>query len=310
MLDASLRAGIRIVGFSEHSPRPVGYDYSFEEYRERLEANWEQYISEIVSLKDAAAEGDFDGVLADAPLSAGSGAAWSENSSAFPLVPSQGRTPDQDVFPDLCAQHPVVLLGAELDWIPDETDFCLAFRNGAPYDYLIGGIHFLGRWGLDTSPEQWAGMSEQKAAYYREQYYDSMRAMADVRAADIAAHPDLVKIFDRERFDRWLPKHENLVYDVLETIRDAGMAMEVSSAGLHKQCAEFYPGRIIMGMARALRLPLSIASDAHVAGQAARDFPALERYCRSFGYSESLIFCKGRPRAVPFLDAVPAELRK
>ncbi|MBO4318074.1 MAG: histidinol-phosphatase [Mailhella sp.] len=304
MLEAALRSGIRIIGFSEHSPRPAGYDYPSGDYRERLEPNWERYVSEIISLKKAAAEGIYDGRIPKAlrssrctaeGFSANGGQASERSARAGSLRSAE------DVFPDLFEKRPVVLLGAELDWIPAERDFCRAFRHDAPYDYVIGGIHFLGRWGLDTDPAEWAGMSEQKAAYRREEYYDSMREMADARAADIAAHPDLVKIFDRDRFDRWLPKHENLVYDVLENIRDAGMAMEVSTAGLHKPCEDFYPGRVIMSMARALRLPISLASDAHAAGQTARDFPALEGYCRSFGYSESLVFSEGRPLSVPFL---------
>jgi len=75
-------------------------------------------------------------------------------------------------------------------------------------------------------------------------------------------------------------------------VRDAGMAMEVSSAGLRKPCAEIYPGPAIMRLAADLQVPITFASDAHTTDQVAYAFSELAVYTASFGYCDSLVFRK------------------
>jgi histidinol-phosphatase (PHP family) len=72
------------------------------------------------------------------------------------------------------------------------------------------------------------------------------------------------------------------------------MALEVSSAGLRKPCAEIYPGPSIMRMAAEMKLPITIASDAHCTRTPAYAFDQLEAYVRSFGYEGSFWFQKGK----------------
>lgn len=50
MYAAGRRKGLDIHGFSEHSPRPLGYDYT-NEYREHLNAHYQQYLDEVEELK-------------------------------------------------------------------------------------------------------------------------------------------------------------------------------------------------------------------------------------------------------------------
>lgn len=50
MADAAKAAGLRYYGFSEHSPRPVGYAYP-EDYQERIIRHYKDYISDVQALK-------------------------------------------------------------------------------------------------------------------------------------------------------------------------------------------------------------------------------------------------------------------
>ena len=113
---------------------------------------------------------------------------------------------------------------------------------------------------------------------------------------NIAAHPDLIKIFSVEPFHLWLQKPESQVQvrHCLETLKAQGMAMEISSAGLRKACGEIYPCPEIMQMARELSLPVTFASDAHNVQDIAYGFDQLARYARSFGFEEYVHFVRGR----------------
>ena len=55
MYRAARNKGLEIIGFSEHSPRPLGFDYP-DDYREHLSAGHETYIAEVRALQ--AAEND------------------------------------------------------------------------------------------------------------------------------------------------------------------------------------------------------------------------------------------------------------
>ena len=50
MFAAANARGLEILGFSEHSPRPQGYDYTHE-YREKLAAGFAEYVSRVQDLK-------------------------------------------------------------------------------------------------------------------------------------------------------------------------------------------------------------------------------------------------------------------
>ena len=256
MFAAGRAKGLTIQGFSEHSPRPEGYDYPVE-YRARLAALYPDYAREVRAL---AAE--------------------------------QASRPGGSL----------VLLGLELDWLEDEPAFMAEVARSRPYDYIIGGIHFLGRWGFDWSADEWADLTDDERADLYARYYRTMTRMAESGLFRIVAHPDLIKIFSVDSFSAWLkrPGSLDLVAEALTAARDAGMAMEISSAGLRKPCREIYPGPTILRLAADLRVPVTFASDAHSTADVAASFDILARYAADAGYAESLVFQGDDIRRLPF----------
>ena len=257
MRAAARLRGIKIQGFSEHSPRPRDYVYP-SDYGAHLLAAFPRYAEEVL----AARAGE------DAP-----------------------RT----------------LFGMELDWLPAERAFMEQAADADPFDYIIGGIHFLGHWGFDASAADWEKLNPDERDGIYARYFDELRNMATARhngkrLADIAAHPDIIKLFSISDFRRWiaLPASLRQASDALVAIRDAGMAMEISSAGLRKPCAEIYPHPAIMGLAAEIGVAISFGSDAHCVNTPAYAFDQLEAYAASFGYTESRYFVGREARALPF----------
>lgn len=248
--------GLKLIGFSEHSPRPLGFNY-VHEYRDQL-ARWlPRYVEEVLRLKAKAKEN-----------------------------------------PGACQ----VLLGLEMDWLEGQRDFIRKAITAHPYDYLIGSVHFIGGWGFDDGREKWLHASQEECEARYRQYFKAWRDMLASGLFQMAAHPDLIKIFSVEQFHIWLAKPESraLIRDCLLVLRDAGMAMEISSAGLRKACKEIYPAPPIMEIAAELNLSVSLASDAHCMGDVAHGFDALADYAKSFGFGEQSIFEQGRRTAIPF----------
>lgn len=252
MYEAAREKGLEIYGFSEHSPRPAGYNYS-SDYQAKLVEAFPTYISEVQALC---------------------------RSSASPRV----------------------LLGLEVDYIDEEPEFMKKAATSADYDYIIGGLHFLGTWGFDASLKEWEPkpLDERYAIYAH--YYENLYRMSRSGLVNIVAHPDLVKIFTLDTFNSWLelPSSLSLVRRTLESFKEHDLIMEVSSAGIRKPCNEPYPGPKIMQMAAELDLKISISSDAHATAQIAFAFGQLEDYVKSFGFKEYYVVEKRQKRALGF----------
>lgn len=246
MYQAADAMGLPLIGFSEHSPRPMGYDYTHE-YREQLKLHFPDYIAEVKT-------------LANNP-------------------------------PGTCN----VLLGLEMDWLPAEEDFTRRSCRAEDYAYLIGSVHFIDHWGFDDAAEAWKDLSQAECDNLYKKYFSTWKGMINSGLFQIAAHPDLIKIFSVERFHYWINGKEaqQTVHDCLTDLKRQGMAMEISSAGLRKACSEIYPAPEIMAMAAELDLRISLASDAHTADDIGYAFPELIRYARSFGFTHQSVFDHG-----------------
>lgn len=238
--------GFEVMGFSEHSPRPLAYTYP-REYREHLSATFGGYIASVQDLKKRAG-------------------------------------------------GPQILLGLEMDYFPLEEAFIAETLARHPYDYVIGGLHFLGTWGFDHSQTDWDALSEEQKRGHYVHYYETLQKMAASRLMNIAAHPDLIKIFSVDSFKEWLQEKsaQQLVRQALLAIKENDMSMEISSAGLRKPCKEIYPGPVLMQLAAELGLPITFGSDAHCVNTLGYAFEQLAAYAKDYGYTHSVYFANGQ----------------
>ena len=200
-----------------------------------------------------------------------------------------------------------VLLGLEVDYIPGQEEYARSLCESHPFDYIIGGLHFQGTWGFDFTADDWKPMpQEERFAAYR-RYYDDLASMCQTKLFHIAAHPDLIKLFTVDSFNSWLDAEEALpcIRRALTAMKDNGVIMEISSAGLRKPCKEIYPGPRIMALAAEFALPVSFASDAHCVNTPAYAFDELARYAAAFGYTHSSIVRGGAIETLPFTATPP-----
>jgi histidinol-phosphatase (PHP family) len=99
---------------------------------------------------------------------------------------------------------------------------------------------------------------------------------------DIIAHADLCKKFC------FYPKEncEPLFTRFLEAAKRRGVAMELNTAGLRKDCKEIYPAPRIVEMASQLGVPIAFASDAHAPKEVGMNFAEAVQLARNAGYTQ------------------------
>jgi histidinol-phosphatase (PHP family) len=169
-----------------------------------------------------------------------------------------------------------VKLGLEVDYVGARQDELAAVLEPYPWDYLLGSVHWIDGLAIDQVPGIWAESSVEEVWA---RYLAALAELAASGRVDVLAHPDLAKYFGK--------RPERIEYPPLD-----GVALEISTAGLHKPVGEVYPDLAML----AAHPPITLASDAHVPANVGRDFDRALEHARAAGYETVTVFesCRGR----------------
>jgi histidinol-phosphatase (PHP family) len=173
-----------------------------------------------------------------------------------------------------------VKLGLEVDYVPGREDETRELLAPYPWDYLLGSVHFIDGLGVDGSPRLLDSVGVEET--WR-MYFETLAGAARSDLFDSLSHPDLVKIFGE--------RAESFDYGpVVDAIAQSGVAVEVSTAGLHKPVGELYPHPELLAACRELAIPVTMGSDAHEPCVVGRDFDRGHELLRSVGYDTITVF--------------------
>jgi histidinol-phosphatase (PHP family) len=246
--------GFTTLGFSDHSPVP--FDNSFAIREEELE-NYAKTIRELSGIR-------------------------------YPCL--AGRQATSDIR---------ILLGLEIDFIPGITRSFAKYREMLPLDYTIGSVHLVRNsdpshlWFIDgpdisiyqNGLKEVFGDDARKAvtAYYRQ-----IQEMVAVHKPDIVGHLDKVKMYNRGRYfsesDSW---YAGLVDETLGLIKEAGCVVEVNTRGVYKKRSDsLFPGPEILKKLIQLKIPVTLASDAHKPHELSLCFPETKAMLAGMGFGE------------------------
>ena len=165
-----------------------------------------------------------------------------------------------------------VLVGLEVDHLPGANEAISEVLNGYPFDLLLGSVHWLGAWLFDAygNPAFAVEWEQRPLDDIWTVYSEAVIELATSGRVDVLAHLDVVKVTGR--------RPESVAAfeaRLCEGIAGAGVAVEVSSAGLRKPVNELYPSLRLLAMLHAAGVAFTTASDAHNIDQLGLDFDAV-----------------------------------
>ena len=187
-----------------------------------------------------------------------------------------------------------IKLGLECDFIPGREKWIEELAGMADWDFLIGSVHYL-RQGWEVDHPQYVARHEGQAEDIWEDYWQLYGECIRSGLFDFVGHPDLPKKFgitpkgDLRRF------YEPAVSALAET----GMAFEINTAGLRRDCREAYPARPFLELAKAAGVPMLINSDAHTPGDVGAGFEETIALAKSVGFTHTVRFSKRKRTSVP-----------
>jgi histidinol-phosphatase (PHP family) len=199
----------------------------------------------------------------------------------------------QRAFPQL-----TIRLGLECDFIAGHESWIEQLAGMAPWDFLIGSVHYIAPgWAVDNP--KWIGrFRERPVEEIWEMYWRAYEQCIRSGLFDFVAHPDLVKKFGF-RPDGDLRRYYE---GSIAAAADKGTAIEINTAGLRKDVRELYPARDFLEMAFAANVPIVINSDAHAPDEVGADFSAAVALAREVGYRGTLRFAGRKSH----LEPIPA----
>jgi len=184
-------------------------------------------------------------------------------------------------------------LGIEADFIAgaeERTRDLLAARD---FDYVIGSVHFLRDGAVDMDDYSVWDAHEASPEQVWQTYFATIAASARSGLFDVIAHPDLVKYWgDRAR----TPNGDLRRYyePAVAAIAEAGVAVELSTAGLRKPAGELYPARDFLEMCVQAGVPVALSSDAHRPEDIGAGYPQALALLDALGVRELCVFERRR----------------
>jgi histidinol-phosphatase (PHP family) len=169
-------------------------------------------------------------------------------------------------------------------FVREQTDL----RLGIEADFVAGSVHFLREGAVDMDDYSvWDSGRSVEEIWRR--YFQVVGESAASGLFDILAHPDLVKYWGDEQRR---PEGDLRRYyePAVEAIAEAGIAVEVSTAGLRKPAGELYPARALLEMCVQAGVPVALSSDAHRPQDVGADYDQALELLQALGVGELCVF--------------------
>jgi len=207
---------------------------------------------------------------------------------------------DVDAYCAFVREETDLRLGIEADYVAGREDRLARFLDAREWDYVVGSVHFVRDAAVDMEGPDWEhvwGRGDSSDKVW-ERYFATLAEAARSGLYDIMAHPDLVKIWGAARP---LPERDPRHYyePAVEAMLDAGVAMELSTAGLRKPVGELYPAPALLEMAVDAGVPIALSSDAHAPDQIGFRYDDALAALADAGVTEICVFEGRRRRMEP-----------
>lgn len=192
-----------------------------------------------------------------------------------------------------------IRLGIEADFHPGTESYVMEMIETHPWDYVIGSVHFIDDWGFDNPDaiQIWDSWKIEDAYCA---YFNLVAESASSGLFNIIGHPDLIKKFGH-RPPADSKSVNSAMESMLQAVKEADVALEISSAGLRKPVGEVYPQATIIKRAAELGIPFSFGSDAHAPTEVGHAMDDCLHLLISLGVAEVATFANRQRTMAPIL---------
>lgn len=192
-----------------------------------------------------------------------------------------------------------IRVGMEGDYIEGYEAEIEQIIHAYPWDYVIGSVHFLGEWDI-TDFRQTHGWEGRDPLEVYHQYYQAVEKAVRTGFYDYMGHIDVIKRFGYGPPADQLHEVKEMELQVLRTVAEQQLAIELNASGLRMPCEEMFPSRRMLEAAFALNIPITIGSDAHQPERLGQYLDQARALLRDVGYTQLATFQARERTLIPF----------
>jgi histidinol-phosphatase (PHP family) len=199
-----------------------------------------------------------------------------------------------------------VYLALELDYIEGISRDFSDLKNACGLDYTIGSVHLVrngkseGLWFIDGPKVEsydvgLKNVFDGDIKHAVTTYYEQVSRMILTQKPDILGHFDKIKMHNKDRyFGEDEPWYRELVMDLLETIVQTGVIVEVNTRGIYKKrCNDLYPGVWILKEMQKKDIAITLSADAHRPEEIDGYYDEAIEILKEIGYKSLVCFKDG-----------------
>ncbi len=184
-----------------------------------------------------------------------------------------------------------VLLGLEADYAEGHEDALRGILGAWDWDVVLGSVHWVAGGWIDA-PGAASRHRDEGTVFLWWEYWRLVARACATGLFDVMTHFDLPK-----KFGNRMPESLQAAEDrAVEAAGQAGVAVEVSSAGLRKAVGEEYPAPGLLARLVAAGVPIVFSSDAHAPAEVAWGRKRIVSAAREAGATEHLSFRRRQRR--------------
>lgn len=188
--------------------------------------------------------------------------------------------------------------GVEIQYMEKPMDDQAEFVDKMDFDFILGSVHLIDGIliaGGGSEAEVFDKMTENEA-YGK--YFEDVLKLVEWGFIDAVAHFDICKKFGHKFYGPFQPqKHKPIILKILQAMKNRGMAMELNTGSMHKNCHELFPHPDILKWCLDTGIEnYTLGSDAHEPDQVGRHLEEALEIAKEVGIKTLSTYRKRDPK--------------
>lgn len=171
-------------------------------------------------------------------------------------------------------------IGLEVDFFFENINEVIKNLQTYPLDYLIGSVHYSGKFSVDHDAADWLPLDEDAKHEVCMEYWKKLEGAAACSAFSFIGHLDLPKKFALIDNSRYTPQ----AIKVLDAVQQNNGCIELNTAGWYKPCQAPYPDFELLQEAYKRNIAVTVNADAHCPEHLTRGFVEAQALLKQAGY--------------------------
>jgi histidinol-phosphatase (PHP family) len=188
----------------------------------------------------------------------------------------------KETYPEITIRY-----GIEADYYEGLENYTENFLARHDFDLVIMSVHFIRHWPEGNWVFDYNFPDRSQSEIYKD-YLSTLIKGIKTGLFDVLGHADMIKSVG----DSLIQIVPNEVNNLLETLQNSDMSIEINTSGYRKKVSEPYPGLDWLPLIKKKSISVTMGSDAHHPDQVGLEFENVYQKIKENGINKLIVYNK------------------